>query len=141
MDALDTFPEEDGLDRLKRMRAELDRIIASKEAPSKAWDAPNAPPRQVTAGILTDPYRGPVDRVEFKDIPRIKGGGTVRIYKVHTGAALFETYDRTAAIEAHKAIQAGQPVVIRWKPRPKGKHINYDIVSLRVLDLHGKQIL
>ena len=136
LDALETFPPENGLDQLKRMRAELDRLIAAKEGPSKAWDAPNAPPRQGT-GILTNPYRGRVDRVEKREIPA-KSGGTTFVFKIHTGAAMFETYDRTAALAAYGAQQAGQEVQVRWKPRVKGRYTNYDIISLRVLDPHGR---
>lgn len=136
LDALDTFPPEDGLAHLKRLHKELGEAITSWEGPSKAWDAPNTPPRQVRAGILENPYRGLVDSVTFKDIPA-RRGGTVRNFKIHTGAALFETYDRNAAAQAYRAIQAGKPIAIQWKSRVNGKYTNYDIVTLRVLDLHG----
>lgn len=137
LDALDTFPPEDGLANLKRLHKELGEAITSWEGPSKAWDAPNAPPRQIRAGILENPYRGLVDAVDYKDVPASRGG-TVRNYKIRTGAAVFETYDRNAALEAHKAMQAKAPVTVKWKARVKGKYTNYDIVSLRVLDLHGR---
>ncbi len=140
LDALDTFPPEDGLDQLKRLRKEVDAAIVALEGSSKAWDAPNAPPRQVRAGILENPYRGLVDAVDWKDIPARKGG-LVRTYKIRTGAAMFETYDRNAAAVAYRAIQAGKPVAIKWKPRQNGKYMNYDIVAVRVLDPHGEQII
>lgn len=142
LDALDTFPPEDGLEQLKRARKRLDDAIVALEGPSKAWDTPNAPPRQVQKGILGNPWRGLVDRVEFKDIPARKGG-MVRSYKIRTGAALFETYDRNIATVAYRAIQAGKPVAIKWKTRlsTNGKYTNYDIVVIRVLDPHGEQIL
>lgn len=140
LDALDTFPPEDGLANLKRLRKEMDAAIAALEGSSKALDTPNAPPRQVRQGILENPWRGLVDSVDFKDVPARKGG-TVRNYKIRTGAAMFETYDRNAAVEAHRAIQAGKPVTIKWKARQNGKYTNYDIVALRVLDPHGGTIL
>lgn len=138
VDALDTFPPEDGLANLKRLHKELGDAITSWEGPSKAYDAPNAPPRQVRAGILENPFKGLVERVTFKDVPDRKTGGTVRNYKIQTGAAMFETYDRNAAIEAHRAMKTKTDVTIKWKSRVNGKYTNYDIVSLRVLDLHGR---
>ncbi len=136
LDALDTFPPEDGLAQLKRLRKELDTAITSLEGASKAWGAPNTPPRQVRAGILENPYRGLVDAVDFKDIPASKGG-LVRTYKIRTGAALFETYDRQTALQAHAAMKAKMPIAVKWKARVKGKYTNYDIATLRVLDPHG----
>lgn len=144
MDALETFPPEDGLDQLKRLHKELGDKIRSLEGPSKAWDAPNPPPRQVAPGILTNPFQGHVDRVEKKSIPLLKGGTTL-IYKVHTGAAMFETYHEPFAIQADFAQKQGLEIQVKWKPRVKAdrrnpavKHTNYDIVSLRVLNPHGR---
>lgn len=137
MDALDTFPPEEGLDQLKRLHKELGDKIRAMETRSEAWDAPNAPPRQVAAGILKNPFQGRVERVEKKQIPALKGG-FVEIYKIHTGAAMFETYNRPYAIQAHYAAEQGDEVLIKWKPRVKGKYTNYDIVAFRVLDPHGR---
>lgn len=138
LDALDTFPPEDGLADLKRLHKRLGELITSKEGASKAWDAPNAPPRQERPGLLTDPYRGLVDRVDYKDIPTHDRTGFVRVYKVHTGAAVFDTYDRSAALEALHAQRTSAPVTLKWRPRQNGRHLNYDLVSLRVLDPHGR---
>lgn len=140
LDALDTFPPEDGIAQLRRLHKELGDKIASLEGASKAWDAPNAPPRQVKSGILANPYQGRVDRVEGKDVPALKGG-MVKVYKIHTGAAMFETYDRNVAAQAFRAQQAGEEVSIRWKPRVKGRYTNYDIVAFRVLNPHGRSQL
>lgn len=140
LDALDTFPPEEGLDQLKRLHKELGDKIRSMEGPSKAWDAPNTPPRQVAAGILKNPFQGRVDRVDASEIPA-KAGGTVKIYKIRTGAAVFETYDRNTAAQAYHAMQLAQEVQIRWKPRPKGRYINYDVIAFRVLNPHGRTIV
>lgn len=144
LDALETFPPEDGLSQLKRLYKELGDKITSLEGPSKAWDAPNTPPRQVAPGILMNPFQGRVDRVDKKSIP-LKSGELGWVYKVHTGAARFETYHEPFAIQADFAQKNGLEIQVKWKMRikadkrnPAVKHTNYDIVSLRVLSPHGR---
>lgn len=136
MDEEYTFEPEDALAQLIRLRKDVDRIITSLEealtAPSGAPASP-PPPRQATSGILENPYRGLVDDVRGKDIPKRKGG-LMRLYEIHTGAAKFTTLDRTTAAQAWQAHLDGCPIQVRWTSRANGRYTNYDVAALWVLN-------
>lgn len=96
------------------------------------------PPRQIKAGLLRNPYLGPLEAVRYTDVPaRVPGGGMLRLYAICTGAASFTTFDRPTAVRAWRALQAGDVVRIDWRIYKEGRKPSYDIVRLSVLPEHG----
>jgi hypothetical protein len=138
VDHLDNVePPENPLQQLIRLRKDVDRLIQAIQAQETA-EPSSPPPRQVGQGLLQNPYVGLVDDVRKKSLPARKGGGTVLLYEILTGAAPFSTFDRETAKNAWHAHLDACQVQIKWVGRVSGRFTNYDITSLRVLPPHGQ---
>lgn len=128
------------LDKLIALRQEseivrlaIDDIIADEKLKQPA--STPAQPQQYAPtpapGLMQNPYKGLITDVVAKPLPsKTKPGTTFMIYEVVTGAGKFGTFDVNLANMAVSARDAGTPLVIHWKPRPNGKHLNYDVVGI-----------
>ncbi len=97
-----------------------------------------SPPRQIKAGLLGNPYLGPIEAVRYTDVPaRTPGGGMYRLYAICTGAATFNTFDRLIANRAWRAFKEGSSVRIDWGFYREGRKPSYNIHRLSVLPPHG----